>query len=177
MTPPFVFMTGFADLKAYDAYDRGADAFIIKPLQPNELSQLFNKVLSGAEKWSKSHHDADFVEIGCHIENLPSNSQLQIGRSGFFISYSLAPSLQGLKKDSLIRFNFTTETELIKTFKGQGTVIWARGSAEDDLLEGCGIAINFLDKECREDVIKFITLLNSIKTIPKGALLHSEISV
>lgn len=38
-SPPFIFMTGFADLSIQDAYALGADSSLGKPLNPEKLEK------------------------------------------------------------------------------------------------------------------------------------------
>ena len=44
-SPPFVFMTGFADLSLQDAYAMGVDGFLGKPLNPKKLDSLLEKLI------------------------------------------------------------------------------------------------------------------------------------
>ncbi len=168
-SPPFIFMTGFTDLKVYEAYDRGADAFISKPLDPDILSAIFKRVLSTTEKWSASRREKAEIEISLSLKDINRNENFQLGRSGFFISYKIAPKLVDLKKNTLIDFNFQMEGP-ISSLKGQGHIVWIRQEKDEkELIPGCGISFYSLDEECRERVMNFLRNLHSVKSIPKGS--------
>lgn len=168
-TPPFVFMTGFADLKPAEAYDRGADAFVGKPLKPNEVKNIVDMMLcTDDKKWLEIPTNLEITEsINKKFSNFPS-SDFQIGKSGFFISYASCPGAFGIEKDSVIEFDLSFNHESFHQLKGLGKIVWLRMENEEKLLAGCGVMILSLDVSCRDKVIKFLSSVDELKTIPKG---------
>jgi CheY-like chemotaxis protein len=53
-TPGFIFITGFADIEAREAYDLGADALLEKPTDHDELIEIVQRsLLDLNERWRK----------------------------------------------------------------------------------------------------------------------------
>lgn len=173
-TPPFVFMTGFADLKPFEAFDRGADDFIGKPLKNDIIPDLLEKLLCPeAQKWSTAPAKEPMIAFSLDFKGTPSSKDFQMGRSGFFVSYESTPALIEVPKDALVRFRVHAPSAELKDISGIGKIVWSRVNPDSALFAGCGIQIEYLDDLCRASALEFIKKQKRVYTVPKGSRDHA----
>ncbi len=166
--PPFIFMTGFSDLKLYDAFNWGADSFIGKPINPdNLLSILGSLLIPSNDKWKSPTAATPAVKLTFELPVYPTE-QLQLGRSGFFISSTLHPSISDLAQGSIIEFDLSFLKGPISSLQGTGTVVWRRTEDSGELINGYGIQFNYLKESCRTKVLAYLDSLDDVSSIPRG---------
>ncbi len=128
-------MTGFTDMKLWDAYDKGADAVIGKPTSTAVLTNLFNiHLLSLDERWKKSAAVAPIATVTSKSDYL--GKEVKLGRLGLFILEAHAESVMGCKVDSVIAFDFAFETGEVSQLTGRGRIAWTRSGSGPELDDG-----------------------------------------
>ncbi len=170
-TPPFIFMTGYSDLKTYDAFARGADAIIGKPLNPDILTDILHDMTkSGNQKWTQIQPKESDVEITCKTI-VGDSSSLQFGQSGFFVATKTFDLSSSLSVNNIATFELDCPFIADGILKGMGKIVWSRQSDVDGLANGYGIQILKLEESCRGEYIKAATNFTSCARIPRGALI------
>ncbi|PNB53515.1 hypothetical protein C1X77_26145, partial [Pseudomonas sp. GW531-E2] len=51
-TPAVIFVSGFADIRLEDAYDKGIEAFFTKPFNRKALIEAVNSSIQTSRKWN-----------------------------------------------------------------------------------------------------------------------------
>lgn len=104
---PFVFLSAFGDISMEDVYDCGADAFVSKPCNMNDLAEIIHYYMQGRfQRWLQVDEASFKSKIKQSVtRDLGSNwkSKLRFGMNGFF----LAEVIPGLKVNDHIEFKFT----------------------------------------------------------------------
>lgn len=170
-TPPFIFMTGYSDLKTYDAFDRGADAIIGKPLNPDILTDVLHDMTkSDNQKWIQTTPKESNTEITCKTV-VGDSSSLQFGRSGFFVATKTFDLSSSLSVNNITTFEIDCPFIADGILKGIGKIVWSRQSDVDGLANGYGIQILTLEESCRSEYIKAAVNFTTCARIPRGALI------
>ena len=169
--PPFIFMTGYSDLKTYDAFDRGADAIIGKPLNPDTLTDVLHDLTkSDNQKWTQTPSKESDTEIKCKTV-VGDSSSLQFGRSGFFVATKTFDLSSSLSVNNIVMFELDCPSVQDGVLKGTGKIVWSRQSDVDGLANGYGIQILKLEESGRSEYIKAAASFPSCARIPRGALI------
>ncbi|MBI2601549.1 MAG: response regulator [Deltaproteobacteria bacterium] len=167
--PPFIFMSGFADITIFDALDAGADAFIEKPLDLEFFHNLGCKLLTPiSQRWNEEPDEKPVVEIKASFEKFEGDKRFQLGRGGFFVSREMIPSFEQLRANQTVGIDFAFKEGSIRKLQGLGTTAWIRQDRHNELLVGCGIFFEYLDPCCNSHVVDYIKQSHATKTIPKG---------
>lgn len=164
--PPFLFMTGFADLTACEAYDLGADGFLAKPLVPDKFNALIDKVCSPLEKrWSTQPSN----QCVGHMEKkllgaVNEADEILIGRGGAFLE-NATPSLS---VGSFVTFDFKFDKGAFNHLAGVASIVWKRGEVQGDLPAGYGLSFEYIDPACLKSWLAFVNPCDLVKVIPNG---------
>lgn len=132
--PSVVLISGFSDIDAREAYNLGAEAFLQKPMERQELLQSVNRSLaSRTELWSTPVDEVPAATLELSYPSLAraiEQGKIAFGRGGFCIE--LSPSLP--EEPIAIRLEFKQEKQILE---GIGIVRWnvpAEGQTGIDLL-------------------------------------------
>ena len=127
--PPFIFMSGFADLKQYEAYHEGADAFLGKPVNPDYFEEVVRNLLLPIEQRWSSPLKTEIDNTISFSENVASD--IQIGRGGIFIPAKLDDSILDHRPNSQVNLNIKCDIANITNIRGSGKVAWSRSDNEN----------------------------------------------
>ena len=95
--PPFIFMTGFADLQPSEAFNEGADAFVGKPIKPETLVEVVSRVTSDPnDQYKNVPKNENSTPLNIDIKN---EKNLIVGRTGFFIS---AEAISNIERTTIL---------------------------------------------------------------------------
>jgi CheY-like chemotaxis protein len=168
-SPPFVFMTGFADISPQDAYAMGADAYVGKPFDPDYLSGIIDRLLLPLPEqlFQTIEEKVDHKIFG-------NPESISIGRRGFFLCGLIDP--KKLKVGELVAFDLQCDgCSLPYTkMKGLGRVRWTMAEGNETLSAGCGVEILRLEEPSPDVLIRFAIDNRIIPVIPKGEKKISE---
>ncbi|MGZ3687455.1 MAG: response regulator [Bdellovibrionota bacterium] len=150
--PVFIFISGFSDLTAEEAYGRGAEGFFTKPFGRRVLVSAVDRLLlPPAARWVPKA-PADKAppiksELGMKIGSLKSaaeENQLVIGRGGMFVALNAPFPALG----ELIRFVVTIGSGS-QIISGSGWVRWIRAE-RSQRPTGIGVEFSTLDESSIE---------------------------
>lgn len=167
--PPVILVTGYSDLTLREAYDRGAEAMVEKPIDREGLLLAMRRSLvEPSELWRQPHRARASVKIRARFASLASAlaaEKLAFGRKGFCIE-----SNEGLREGAV---------EFLLHFKHEGRVIAGQGEVRWTAPEEgrAGIEIISVDDRCRDwlvDLLKRAAPVACIpaSTAPAAASLH-----
>lgn len=158
--PPFILMTGFADLRMQDAYEMGADAFLGKPLNPDQLKDVITHLLLPP--------DAQLNDGGQEPAQLqlPQPVVLELGRRGFFMSGTI--DYRKVKPGTIVSFDFQTNILAAGSLTGSGIIRWTRERGDDDTHAGVGVEIMKLTAPQPTEFLKFVKAQGLVAAIAKG---------
>lgn len=168
--PVVLLMTGHSDLTIEDAFDKGAEVVLNKPIVPEHLlSALTSALLTLDERLAKRQLRLKTVldielQLPDSIQPMQSKA-LNVGRGGAFIAMSPGPKA---KVGTQVEFRFRWRSEKPQSIEGQGIIRWARTEATASLPAGIGIEFISLSRPSRE---KLASLINDLKIhafIPKS---------
>ncbi|KAB8040669.1 response regulator [Silvanigrella paludirubra] len=165
--PPFIFMTGFADLSIQDAYSMGADGFLGKPLNPEKLEIILEKICLPLEKrWSAPpknapvHHISKNFSCSYDDQNL---REISFGRGGMYLGIEKLAFEIG---DS-ISFKFEFSNGDIKKFEGSGNIVWKKENP-DGKSDEYGLYFEYLSPDTMKSWINNLKNIEKIEVIPNG---------
>ena len=166
-SPPFIFMTGFADLSIQDAYAMGVDGFLGKPLNPKKLDSLLEKLILPIDtRWSKAinetvvHHIDKSFSCSALDKNL---KEILLGRGGIYISI---PKL-AFEVDDLISFKLQFSDGIIKCLEGVGRVVWKKENPEG-ISDEYGLYFEYLTSATLSNWLSYLKSKDIIAVIPNG---------
>jgi CheY-like chemotaxis protein len=120
-TPSLIFVTGFADIEARDAYELGAEALLEKPIERDDLIEVVRRSLTDPrERWGKPANPSRYPVLSRSFTSLAAAVQghkLVFGRGGFCIEGTDLRS-EGMVS---IELNFKADDYVLS---GQGAVRW-----------------------------------------------------
>jgi twitching motility two-component system response regulator PilH len=178
--PIVLFITAFSDVAPSEIYAQGAQAVLIKPFDPNFLTQEITRLLTepakrwnrkyeristSAKDWSQSSSFQSPISVKIQLaphESLTLSRALNIGQGGMFIqdSSSILPQVGQ-------RISFEIETAAEK-LEGHGTVRWVRSQPEGSLLPGYGIEFADLTDSSIATMVRILSTLKGSQYIPDG---------
>lgn len=165
MFPPFVFMTGFADLAPAMAFSLGADGFLAKPINQEKLERLIKKLChSTLKKWEQPLSGVPKHTIKRVCSSPEDGADLSLGRGGMFVKITD----ETYKVGDVVEFDITFTSSALKQIQGFGTVVWKRPSAEGELEAGVGIDFDSFSASTLEQWHEFLKGHQRIDTIPLG---------
>ncbi len=170
--PPFIFMTGYADLQPSQAYERGADAFLGKPIYPDNLYEVLRRITAPLDRrWSNKPDAVPRMMIKADfstLENQSLSQHFQLGRGGFFISRQHilnVPHAQDLRVGFDLSFD---KSAPLTRLQGIGTIRWIRSNPYDAFLQGYGIEFEYLEPESYRALLPLIESPSLLAFIPEG---------
>lgn len=120
-TPSLIFVTGFADIHAREAYDLGAQALLEKPIERDDLVDAARHYLcEPGERWSKHRDPSSYPVLRRRFKSLAhalQGHEIAFGRGGFCIEGSEALEEGPMDVD----LEFTADGYVLS---GQGAVRW-----------------------------------------------------
>lgn len=170
--PPFIFMTGYADLQPSQAYQRGADAFLGKPIYPDSLYEVLRRITAPLDlRWKKKPDAVPPITIKADFSALksePLNHHFQLGRGGFFIAAQHVTSIPHVQ-DLRVGFDlaFAPATSL-PPLQGVGYIRWVRGSGYEGFIQGYGIEFEYLEPASYKALLTLIKSSSLLAFIPEG---------
>lgn len=165
--PPFVFMTGFADLSIQDAYAMGVDGFLGKPLNPEKLELLLTRLVSPIESrfdiLPKEKPSYNLVKkFSCDFNN-PSLTEIRFGRGGAYIAFEKISFQVG----DCVSFQFQFADGPIKMLEGIGTIVWKSENSQG-LADEYGLSFDYITKETLSSWLNILKKEEKLEYIPKG---------
>lgn len=137
-------LTGFADIKNYEAYHCGADGFFTKPFHLDVLRESLEKqLLNPSERWAKAADSGTFktyTDPGSFDDEIAAG-RLALGRGGLFAV--LKPL--DIKTGDRLQMNWAD-------FACKGVVRWVRSDPSSGLPPGYGVEFQELSPS---DLAKF----------------------
>lgn len=171
--PAFIFMSGFSDLQLPMAFQRGADAFLSKPLYPESLEATLKRVLMPIEeRWKVLPTQRPTFKVAAHyatLEEAMLKRDIMVGRCGLFFSKALLPKNYGSTTDHIVAFQLTFRRGAITTLEGVGRVRWVREQS-DAGPAGVGIEHEFLVQSGRERLVRYVRDHQIVPVIPDGTV-------
>ena len=158
-TPHVIFITGFADIEAREAYDLGAEALLEKPFELDDLINAAKRSLAERDELWQTPLDlaAHPTLTGSFASLAPALQEHRItfGRGGFCVE-TKQPLVEGPVN---IKLDFKAEQYALS---GQGIVRWLVHEANQ-----VGIELTYVAKESRERVLQLTD--QSVSFIPNAA--------
>jgi len=156
--PPVLLVTGFSDIDARQAYDMGAEAFLHKPTERQDLLDAVKRsLMSREELWRTPLEQAPAAVLELNYPSLPAALQQQkiaFGRKGFCIAEP-----QRLDEGPIrIRLHFQQEK---KVLEGDGMVRWSAPAEHQS-----GIELLYVAPNSREWLARWIDETDSVAFIP-----------
>lgn len=170
--PPFIFMTGYADLQPSQAYERGADAFLGKPIYPDRLLEVLRRItVPLAQRWKIKSDTAPRTMIKADfstLKNEPLNHHFQLGRGGFFIAAQHVTSVPHAQ-DYRVGFDLTfTPDSSLPHLQGVGCIRWVRGRDQEGFIQGYGIEFEYVAPISHKALLAVIDSPFLLALIPEG---------
>lgn len=169
-SPKLVFMTGYADISAQEAYNKGAVAIFGKPFNRLQLiAKVQESMIPIENRWAQqdTSDNKDPFDIELVFESLEEareNKQFNVAQGGLFI----AQKEKSLRKDRMIKFNIKFNSGKINSIVGSGKIRWFRNQKEHDLPKGAGVEINHIEANSIVNLCRLIREEKSISYIPKS---------
>ena len=166
--PSVIIVTGFADLSIEEAFNRGGEALISKPVHYESLIELIQYILTPRnEKYTRKYERFDAklrVELTLpSFQSAKTSYTVNIGRGGMFIQMNDTLPTLAQKVSFKIIFN----DHKYSPIEGTGICRWIRNTASETLPKGFGLEFVTLTEESINNLAQ---LLNDIKIkafIPK----------
>jgi CheY-like chemotaxis protein len=156
--PKIIFISGFSDIEARDAYDLGVEVLLHKPIDRKDFVSAIRRCLQSHEKtWSESAAEMG-LPLSMSLPPVPKAIEqglIRFGRGGFCLRARLPFG------DGIVRFELSFESEPYK-FAGLGAIRW-----NDPSDNQVGIEIRNLDPDCLERAVKLIGLHGGPSYIPR----------
>lgn len=170
--PRVIFVTGFSDLQARDAYALGVEAIIEKPLERDHLLDAIKRSLTDRnELWSKPVESLSGDVLAASPVCLASfasladalrDGQIAFGRGGF----CLRTPHKFREGPVQFRLGFQADQKIIS---GSGMVRWT--SPAENLF---GIEVLYLDDQCRGWIAGLAECKKLESYIPRAPLISKE---
>jgi CheY-like chemotaxis protein len=164
--PVVLLMTGYADITIEQAYDAGAEALFLKPLNFHRLLRKVAEFLKPIEE--RLSRNFARHQIALKVEILyPGAAErkevttLNIGRGGFFLVMEEKQLEPGQKVEFVIRF----ESGEYGPISGIGVVRWRR-TEKSSLPRGIGVEFCQLDDQSLQILIRFLDSIRTKTYIP-----------
>ncbi len=170
--PPIIIMSGFADVLPNDLLDRGACAFLAKPLQFKQLlNSLARALMPRTQRWMMQAGAGDVTPIPldrdfANFEESLVSGELDFGQGGFFLQ------LDGVlpAAESIVSFRLSFQTGAIRSLLGVGVVRWTRTAARHGFRRGVGVEILSLDASVIQSLDEVIQKMAPRAFVPIGCM-------
>jgi CheY-like chemotaxis protein len=152
-----IFITGFADLEARDAYDLGAEALLEKPIVHDELIGIMQRsLLDPNERWRKPLDPSAYPVLNRSFASLAAaqrEHQIAFGRGGFCMEAS------GFLVEGPVNIELTFRADDY-VLSGQGIVRWL--VHQDDQI---GIELTYVAEASRSRLVQLVQ--SAVSFIPR----------
>jgi CheY-like chemotaxis protein len=168
ISPPFIFMTGFADLSVQKAYSMGADGFLGKPLSPEKLETILSKLsLSLKNRWTQPTKEKPIHHLNKNFNstNQSKKNELIFGRGGLY----LAIDKLAYEVGDLVSFKFQFPNEPFKLFEGIGTIVWKKENPQG-IADEYGLYFEYLTKDTLTEWLDYLNSHPMLEVIPLGEI-------
>ncbi|MGE0173295.1 MAG: response regulator [Oligoflexales bacterium] len=178
--PPFLFMTAFSDLSSEEAFDLGAEMFLRKPVEKDELLKTVEQALvPKPDRWAShpSYIDGSRTMIWESLDAsldraVQTHITIEAGQGGIFVNIS-----EGLPSPlELINFKIGLKGHPLCGVAGTAHVRWIRHTPQDGYLTGLGLEFLGLDESSREIVRGFLGRHKPKAFIPLGRATNNHSS-
>lgn len=165
--PPLIFMSGFADIAIWDAYDFGAEAFFGKPFDIEKIVSYVDLLTKPRNLlWSEKIREEPKHTLALTFkdpEHAASDEGFSIGRGGIF----LGAWQNKFRRDDTIGFKLEIAGSTL-AIEGTGILRWVRTSPSEGLPAGCGIEFSYLNPEIKNKYLQITEKSQPIAYIPRG---------
>ncbi len=167
-TPVVMLITGYSDLSAEDAYDRGAEAIFSKPCNLDLLVEaVYRAILPERDRWvhQLEYLPSDFtVELeAASLGGAITARILSLGRGGMFVVLDGTPPAMGTR----VGFQMSPPHSHQQSFEGIGICRWSRMNSESGLPSGMGVEFCSLTDESLDALSEILKILRPKAFIPK----------
>jgi len=156
--PPVILVTGYSDLTLREAFDRGAEAMLEKPIDRQELLLAMRRALVPLTELSRQPRRRGIeVKLKSRFTSLASaleTRKIAFGRKGFCIQRA------GVLREGPLDFAFDFKEDR-RVFAGQGRVCW---TAPDE--HYAGVEISHLEDLCLAWLLDLLNRQTPIASIP-----------
>jgi two-component system response regulator (stage 0 sporulation protein F) len=159
-TPIVFLITGFADLRSYEAYDLGAEGFFTKPFHLEELREAVSRMmLEPKARWGQIPKDNPKKElkIAGQFAALLEKGEVQLGRGGLFVK---SAQVSGYTLGEIVQV-------VMDDWQAQAYVRWARSEDAGALPTGLGLEFRALPQGSLEQALKELQGRNPRAYIPQ----------
>ncbi len=166
--PIVIFISGFADIKLEEAYDKGVDAFFGKPFDRKALLEAVNYSIKVSKQWKARKKQRVDLELFIDVKFLKSNFAIKtrvqnIGRGGTFIA---TPDRNAALGEEL-EFKIHSPSDPAFVVSGRGIVRWLRAEADATGPVGCGVEFRSLDDGGNLNLVEVINYTRTKSFIPR----------
>lgn len=164
-SPPLLFMSGFADLKVDEAFDKGARGYFSKPFVLKQLVRRASEVvLEIDERWSLEEVEAnDSIEVSfSSFKEALAEKKIKFGSGGIMLS-NLRPNL---KVNNLVKFELQFG-DIAEKISFVGKVAWIK-SLGADLNFTAGVEVVSANDISIEKLKEWMQEANTNSFIPKA---------
>ena len=161
--PLVMFMSGYADIPLWEAYERGADAFFGKPFDASKVIEQAMRLSSPVQQRWSVDPGAAVAKFDLVIGSYDESPQFGLGRGGLFLN----AVHRGVRRGDVVAFDLKFG-DGSKALVGKGLVRWHRSVPEDGLSAGYGIEVLFLEPAGREHFVELEQEAMATPFIPKG---------
>jgi CheY-like chemotaxis protein len=163
--PSVMFISGFSDIGAGEAYDLGVEAMMSKPVERKDLISAVKRVLAGRDElWQVAPGQKPAATLNATFDSLETALHLGLlafGRGGFRIH-----STHNLREGPVnVLLDFQADARRVT---GRGIVRWT-ASAEAEI----GVEITYIDDSNRAWVIGLTEANKSFSFIPNVTSISS----
>ena len=168
-SPVVLLMSGFSDLTLEDAYDKGAEVVLSKPVKPEQLLTALESALQdAADRFLKRSANVPAnvqIDVTLSGDMEPRKARkFNLGRGGMFIGVDAPPSV---RPGHVVGFCLRFDGPGLTSIEGDGLVRWIRRQTTSDLPAGIGLEFISLADHCREKVVQVIDGIKTRSFIPK----------
>jgi len=169
--PGFVFITAYSDISSNEALHLGAEGFLRKPIERDELLEVVSQALIPCEtRWSRTPIDYEEARLikdpGLDVPGLerPGAGQIVLGQGGMFLA---------IKEDQpacyeIVQIDLTCPALKSGRLSGYGRVRWTRHESSEGFPAGAGIEFMWLDDSSRRDMMEFLAKNKPTAYVPLG---------
>jgi len=166
--PPFAFITGYADISNYEAYDLGADAYLGKPADMDMLtSTVANLLLPTEVLWARRSESEPEHLFERTIEDWDDpgfSSNFALGRRGMCLALTLREVI-GSKAGERVKFHIRLPGAPVPELKGTGLIVWERSALEGDRIH-VGLEWEFIEEKGRKALLDYLAKERPLSAIP-----------
>ena len=169
--PVVLLVTAFSDITIEDAYEKGAEAVLSKPVKPENLVMALQRTFASKDDRWRRQASRLIAPLGVELRTKTlstvfTSQTFNIGRGGVFIELA-SDDLPTV--GTVLEFRLEQPKGCSVYIEGEGLVRWTRDESAGALSpRGFGLEFTYLSDESRSGMA---SLINDIKVgafIPKG---------